>query len=311
MNDPVITALFESTSRAVTPVLLAAVGGVLSARAGIFNIALEGMMLWGAFGAVAGSYFTSNWAVGLGVGVCVGTLAGVALALTVVRFRGEPMVVGLAMNLLAVGGTALLLRQFWEVSGIFDSPEIVGLPPLHLPLVGSVPILGPLLDGQSPLVLTTLFLVLLTHVVLFKHRWGLRLRGAGEHPEAAQSLGVPVRRYQMAALIASGALCGLAGVQLALSNVTLFAQEMSAGRGWIAVVAVMLGRESPLGVLAACLLFGLAEAIGFRLQGAGLPSQFTDVGPYVVTLVALVAVAYRNQRSERVRAAAASTGAAS
>jgi general nucleoside transport system permease protein len=132
-------------------------------------------------------------------------------------------------------------------------------------------------------------------VFLFRTTWGLRLRGVGEQGEAAETLGVSVRRYRSAAILVSGALCGLAGAQLSLGSVTLFAEGMSAGRGWIAVVAVMLGRAHPLGVLGASLLFGLADAVGLRMQGLGLPNQLTDAAPYVITLVALV-LAVRRQK---------------
>jgi simple sugar transport system permease protein len=138
-------------------------------------------------------------------------------------------------------------------------------------------------------------------VFLNRHPWGLRLRGVGERPEAAESLGVSVIRYRYGAILAGGALCGLAGAQLALGNVTLFSENMTAGRGWIAVVAVLLGRALPVGVLAAALLFGLAEALGFRLQGIGLPQQATDAAPYVVTLLALFLANARWRRRREAR----------
>ena len=134
--------------------------------------------------------------------------------------------------------------------------------------------------------------------LLFRHRLGLRIRGVGENPDAALSLGVNVSTIQLATLLISGALCGLAGAQLSLGNVTLFVENMSAGRGWMAVVAVMLGRGSPLGVLAASLLFGFTDSLGFRLQGLRLPSQFTETVPYLVTLLSLLLVAtYRRRAS--------------
>jgi simple sugar transport system permease protein len=151
-----------------------------------------------------------------------------------------------------------------------------------------VPVIGPVLGSQSPLVPAAFVLVAAAAWWLRRTRSGLRLRGIGQHPEAAESLGLKVGAYRHGAVLAAGALCGLAGAQLALGNVTLFSEGMSAGRGWVAVVAVMLGGVRPLRVLSACLLFGVAEALGFRLQGAGLPQQLADAAPYVITLLALI-----------------------
>lgn len=160
---------------------------------------------------------------------------------------------------------------------------------------------GPVLGPQSPLVPLTLLLVIAVSWWLRRTRSGLRLRGIGQHPGAARSLGLKVDPYRHGAVLAAGALCGLAGAQLALGNVTLFSEGMSAGRGWVAVVAVMLGGTRPYRVVAACLLFGAAEALGFRLQGAGLPQQAADAAPYVITLLALVVAGTASRRRHAAR----------
>ncbi|MEU6680379.1 ABC transporter permease [Streptomyces sp. NPDC046925] len=287
------SALFHSALLALTPILLAALGGAICERAGVFNIGLEGMMLIGCFSGVAGSWFTgSAW-----LGVVFAALASAAysmiLAVGTISLRGDAVVLGVALNLLAVGLTGFLLRTVFGVQGTFSDPELAGLDGIDVPFVGAA------LSGHSALVYLSWAAVAVAAVFLARHPWGLRLRGVGEAPDAAATLGVSPAKYQYAAVLASGVLCGLAGAQLALGNVTLFSENMTAGRGWIAVVAVMLGRALPLGVLLAGLLFGIAEAVGFRLQGLGMPQQATDAAPYVVTLAALFLSTARRRRRKQ------------
>lgn len=298
-------SLLSSAFRFVTPILLAALGGALCQRVGVFNIALEGLMLTGAFAAVAGSYLFSNAGLGVLTAVTASALLAAVFALFTVTLGGDEIVTGIAINLLAAGLTVFLLRTLFGVKGAFQDPRIVGLTNLDLPGLRGVPILGPLLSGHSWIVYLSLFLVVAVHFMLFRHRLGLRLRGVGENPEAALTLGVPVARIRFATLMVSGALCGLAGAQLSLGNVTLFVENMSAGRGWMAVVAVMLGRGHPLGVLAASFLFGFTDSLGFRLQGLRLPSQFTEMLPYLVTLLSLFFfAAYRRRQTTAEKGAA-------
>jgi simple sugar transport system permease protein len=288
--------LLHAAMQAVTPILLAALGGALCSRAGVFNIALEGQMLLGAFAAVAGSTFGhAAWA-----GVLAASLAATAFALILAcgttLLRGDPIVIGIGMNLLASGLTAYLLRQMFGVSGTFSDPRVLGLVPLRIVPLERVPLLGALLSGQTGLTWLAWATVAGAALMLFRTPAGLRLRGVGEAPEAAAALGVDVAAYRVATVLSAGALTGLAGAQLALGTVSEFTEDMSAGRGWIAVVAVMLGRANPLLVAGACVLFGLADAVGIRLQASGLPSQLTDVAPYVVTLAALVVSRRRSGR---------------
>ncbi|MBE7555234.1 MAG: ABC transporter permease [Anaerolineales bacterium] len=288
--------LLNSTFRFVTPILLAALGGLICERVGVFNIALEGLMLTGAFTAVVGSYYAGS-AVG---GVLTAVVAGIALAAIFAYFavtlRGDMIVLGIALNLLASGLTVFLLRTIFGVKGAFQDPRLQGLGKIDIPGLEVLPILGPLLSGHSWVIYLSWLLVAAMQLLLFHHALGLRMRGVGEHPEAAATLGVSVTGLRYLAVLLSGALCGLAGAQLSLGNVTLFVENMSAGRGWIAVVAVMFGQAHPLGVLAASLLFGLADSIGFRLQGLQMPSQFTGMVPYVVTLVSLFIIETQRRR---------------
>jgi len=293
-------AFLGSVPRFVVPVLLAALGGALCERAGVFNIALEGFVLVGAFAAVAGSW----WAQSAGVGVLFACLGGMGMGLLFAEFSvrrgGDAIVVSVALNLLAIGLTTFLLRALFGVSGAFRDPRITGLGTVDLPLLDAVPLVGPplaaLLSGQSPLLWVALALTLLLPFALARHRYGLRLRAAGEAPQALRTGGVSVRRLRTAALLGCGALCGLAGAQLSISNVNLFVENMSAGRGWIAVVAVLLTRGRPLPLFGVAVLFGTADSLSVRIQGLGLPQQATDALPYLATLAALIVASVWRRR---------------
>jgi len=291
-------AFLASVPRFVVPVLLAALGGALCERAGVFNIALEGFVLVGAFAAVAGSWLGESALLGIVFACLAGAAMGLVFAEFSVRRGGDAIVTSVALNLLAIGLTTYLLRALFGVTGAFRDARIDGLGTLDLPILAGWPVLGPLLSGQSPLLLVAVLTALLLHLGLARHRLGLRLRAAGEAPAALVAGGVSVRRVRTGALVACGVLCGLAGAQLSISNVNLFVENMSAGRGWIAVVAVLLTRGRPLPLLGVAILFGTADSLSVRIQGLGLPQQATDALPYLVTLVALVvASVWRLRRS--------------
>jgi simple sugar transport system permease protein len=287
---------FDQAVLGITPILLAALAGTLSERVGLFNIALEGQMLVGAFAAVAGSHFGGSLQAGVLAAIAAGAAFSGLLAVGSALLRGNDIVIGISLNLLAAGLTSFLLRTLFGVSGTFTDSAMVGLPRLAIPGLENLPLLGTALGHQNALVYASWFLVWLTHSFLDRTPWGLRLRGIGEQPAAAVTLGVSATRYRFIVTLVGGALCGLAGLQLSLGSLTLFSENMTAGRGWIAVAAVMLGRARPLAVAAACVLFGLSDALGLRLQGQGLPNQITDSAPYLVTLAALVVAGLRQRR---------------
>lgn len=297
-------ALLASAIRLVAPILLAALGGLFTERVGIFNVALEGLMLFGAFFAVAGTYWTGEPMAGLALAVVAATLAALLYAVVVVDFQGDAIVAGLALNLLALGLTTYLVKPVFGVQGSYYDPGLGGLPRLEVPLIGEVPVLGTLLSGHSPLVYLAVVLAVAAHVFLARHPAGIRIRAVGDNPVAASAVGINVRRTRYAMVLLSGILCGLAGAQLSISLVNQFVQGMTAGRGFIALVAVIFGRARPLPVLAASALFGLAYALTLRLQGAGIPPQFVAMLPYLATLAVLVAVALRARRT-RARASRA------
>jgi simple sugar transport system permease protein len=291
--------LFQSTAQAITPILLAALAGVLCGRVGVFNLALEGQMLVAAFAAIVGSYFGHSALVGVAAGMAAAMAFSMILGCGATIFRGDPVVFGIGMNLLASGLTAYLLRVVFGVSGTFSDPNVVGLGRITIPALVGVPVLGWAFARQSAVTWAAWALTALISAVLFLTPVGLRLRGVGEEPDAAGTLGVDVVRYRILTVLAAGALTGLAGAQLSLGAVSVFAEDMSAGRGWIAVVAVMLGRNNPLYAAAACALFGFADAIGVSLQSRGLPNQLTDIAPYLATLIALLVSHRRRIRTSQ------------
>lgn len=275
---------------------------MLCDKAGIFNIALEGQLLVGCFFAVAGSYASSSAMVGVFCGVLASSLFTLILAYGTISRNAESIVIGVAMNILASGITSFLLVGFFNVQGVFQDPKIAGLKIYKIPVLSDIPWVGKSFFEQTWIGYLSFLLVVVFWLLIFKTSWGLRLRGVGERPLAAQTLGCNPSLYKYVAVLLSGLMTGLAGAQLALGNVVQFSENMSGGRGWIAVVAVMLARSHPVGIFAATILFGVAEAIGFRLQGQGLPAQLTDALPYIVTLIALLFTAIDFKKKRRVKA---------
>jgi simple sugar transport system permease protein len=290
--------LLAAAVRMTTPILLAALGGLLCGAAGTTNIALEGFMLIGSFAAVAGSYYTGSWVIGTLAAVLVPAFVAWIYAIVVLRFKANTLVIGIAVNLFAAGITTFLMRFLWGVKGSFIDPAIIPLPKWEIPVLKSIPIIGPTLSGQTPVVYLSFLIVILINVVMFKTPFGLRLRSVGENMKAAQSLGIKTSMMQYIAVISSGALSGLAGAQLSLGLVTLFLINMTAGRGFVSVVAVILGQGVPYGVLIASVLFGVAEGLTMRLQGMRVPPQFVLMLPYVVTILAMIVM---RQKAKKVQ----------
>lgn len=294
--------LVVSTIRLTSPILLSALGGMFNERAGIFNIGLEGQMLVGAFLGVAGANWAGSWVAGVALAVAGTAAMSLAFGLWVIELGANDIVVGLAINLLAAGLTAYLSPVIFGVQGSFDPPGLSGLPVLHIPLVDGIPVLGDAVSGYSPLVYLCVLLVPGAYWLLFRHPVGVRLRAVGEDREAAGSVGIGARRMQYLSCLLCGVLCGLAGAQLSLGLVTQWVDGMTAGRGYIALVAIMLARAHPLAVGASSLLFGLSYALAVRLQGIGIAPQFVSMLPYALTIGALV-VMHRRGALWRTRSA--------
>jgi simple sugar transport system permease protein len=262
------------------PYLFAASGGVIAERAGIISLALEGFMLTGAFAATLGAYYSGNPWIGVLCGIFGGLVFGMIHAVATIRYRADQVVVGIAINLLAVGVTRFFLKLAFASSS--NSPRINGFP-------ASLSARG----FDNPLLWTGLLIAPVLAFLLYRTRFGLRVRAVGEHPDAAESVGIPVARVRYAAVALSGMLAALGGVYLALDQ-HQFTDQMTAGRGFIAVAAVIFGRWDPIRAAAACLLFAAAETLQIQLQGNHvIASQFVEMIPYVLTIVALAGVVGR------------------
>ncbi|NLD47679.1 MAG: ABC transporter permease [Clostridiaceae bacterium] len=292
--------LLNSLLRYITPVLLATMGGLLCDQVGIMNIALEGFMLLGTFIAVWFSFISQSATIGVLAAILVTMLLAYFFGLFSITLKGNKIVLGIAFNLFCSGVTVYLLTTLFHTRGSFISPKIVGLPNFPIKAIENMPIIGSLFSNHTLVIYISLLILILITILLYKHKVGLRLRGIGEHAAAAQSLGVNVKFYQFAIVILSGALCGLAGAQLSLGNVRLFVEGMSAGRGWIAVAAVMLAQGNPLIAFAACFIFGFSDAISGRLQGIGIPVEFAQSFPYILTVISLIIIHYRKKKRSSV-----------
>lgn len=274
-----IVAFVAQTIRIAIPYLFAASGGVVAERAGVVSLTLEGFMLTGAFAATLGSYYSGSPWIGVLCGIGGGLLFGLIHAVASIRYRADQIVTGIAINLLAVGLTRFFLLMAFDSSS--NSPRVAGFG-----VTGDAGALtGALM--RNPLVWFGLLAIPVVAWLVHYTPFGLRVRAVGEHPAAAETLGVPVRRVRYFAVALSGILAGLGGVYLALDQ-HQFTDSMTAGRGFIALAAIIFGRWEPVRAGIACLLFAAAETLQIQLQGMqGIPSQFVQMIPYVLTIVAV------------------------
>jgi general nucleoside transport system permease protein len=280
--------LIASTIRLSTPLILAALGGLYSERGGVINIALEGMMLAGAFTAAVVTVFTQNPWVGVLAAVVAGLLVALFHAVATISYRADQVVSGAAINILFLGAPALLSGALFESTGATPQlPRDQTLPDTPVFDAQTLPALASIFN-QKPLVYLAFLLVAVTAYVIYRTRFGLRLRAVGENPEAALAAGVGVNRMRYAGVLISGALAALGGAYLSIGQNSLFTRNMTAGRGYIALAALIFGKWNPTGALLACLFFGFAEAVAIRMQGTvDIPNQFIQLVPYVLTMVVL------------------------
>lgn len=285
MSD-VLAPFLAATIRTATPLALAALGEVVVERAGMINIGLEGAILAGAFGALLGSA-AGGVLGGFAGAIAGGVLVAIIFAVFVVWLRADQIITGTALTLLSLGATGTLYSALFGSAGAaLASPT---MSPFAIPLLSSIPLIGPALFAQPPVTYVTYVLVGAVAWWMANTHSGLALRAIGERPEAAEAAGIPVTTARVLAVLFGGALGGLAGGTLVLAQAGTFAEGMSAGRGFIAIAIVVLGRWNPLGVGLAALVFGAASALQFAFQamGWGVPYQLFLVAPYLLTLAAL------------------------
>lgn len=286
--------------RIATPLLLAALGGIMSERAGVFAVGLEGMMLAGAFAATVTTWEVASPLVGLVAAMVGGAAIGLTVAVVAVRYRADHMVTGLAANIFALGMTSYLLRVV-AGDGRAVAIHLTPLTAWAIPLLGDIPVVGALLFTQPPLTYVAVLLCGVLSWFLARTQLGLMLRATGEDPDTVFAVGGDPFRIRMYAVIAGGAVAGLGGAVLSLQQVGTFTDGMSGGRGYLALASLIVGRWHPAGVAAACLVFGAAEALELRLQtmGLGVSSYVMQMAPYLIALAVLAGLG----RSARLPAA--------
>jgi simple sugar transport system permease protein len=288
------SALVAGMLRYATPLIFGAMGGILSERSGVINIGLEGMMLIGAFFGIFGSDLLGSWVLGVAVGVAAGALIGLVHAFVSIQLRADQVVSGTGINFLAIGITGYIFIYHYGDQG--TPSDISRAPNVTLPLVEDIPFIGEAIGQMNVLTWAALLLVPILAVYLFRTRGGLRLRSVGEKPRAADSLGLPVLRTRYLAVTASGALAALGGVFLSIGLLGSFNEQMTAGRGFIALAAVIFGSWRPFGALAGACLFGFSTALAQRLPAfSESTAVLFQALPYVVTLVVVAGVIGRSR----------------
>ena len=286
--DPV--SLLSITLITATPLTLAALGGVMSERSGVVNIALEGIMLTGAFIGYAVAFFAHNLWIGVAAAVLSGMIIASLHAVLSITFMVDQIVSGMVINILAVGITGVFYRTYLE-SATTAGPGT--LPHWSIPGLSSIPVLGPIFFQNQFVTYAMLALIVIVHFVLFRTVWGLRTRACGEHPLAAETAGINVYFVRYVNVITSGALAGLGGAYFSLQQIGNFLPNMTGGRGFIALAAMIFGKWTPLGAFLASLLFAGSDQVGSRLQGVfhvQVPLQFIALLPYVLTIVVVAGV---------------------
>ncbi|MGN6090479.1 MAG: ABC transporter permease [Actinomycetales bacterium] len=285
-----LPGLLNLTLLAAVPLILGALGGVLCERSGVINVAIEGQMLTGAFaGALFGS-LSHHLGVGLVGALVAGALIGALLAVFAIRYLVNQVVLGVVLNLFALGLTGFIYDALMQPNAdTYNSPSVFS--PIAIPVLSDIPLIGAIFFNVNIIVYLTYLLVIAVHVGLFHTRWGLRTRSVGEHPKAADTVGINVIRTRYVNVIGAGLVAGLAGAYLTLGDVGSFTKDMSSGRGFIALAAVIFGRWSPLGAVSAALLFGFADVLQGFLSFIGtpvaIPSAFLAMLPYVATILAV------------------------
>jgi simple sugar transport system permease protein len=294
LGDIVNSGLFSSTLQYATPLGFAAIGGVMCERSGVVNIGLEGMMLMGAFFGIWAAAWSGTWTAGLLVAMVAGGLLASIHAIFTIHLRADQIVIGTAMNFLALGVTGYVFIDVYGDQG--TPPNVSMVPDVSLPGIRSLPGIGGVFGSLNLMIWLLFALIVAVHVLLFHTPIGLRIRAVGEHPRAADTVGIPVFGVRYASVIASGMLAALGGAYLSIGFVGSFDQNMTAGRGFIALAAMIFGKWRPFGAFGACLLFGFASALADRLQSsANVSVNLLSTLPYVLTLIALVGLIGRSR----------------
>lgn len=282
------TGLLQGALILSVPLIFGAMAGVLSERSGVINIAIEGQLLAGAFASgVVASLLGNNW-LGLAVAPIAGALISLLLAIFAIKYGIDQVVLGFVLNVLVIGLTNFLYKKLL-IPYQSDWNSATAFTPIEIPLLAKIPVIGPIFFNQSIIVYAMYLVVAIIHIALFQSKWGLRTRAVGENPTAAESVGISVNAIRFKNVILAGAVAGLGGAFFTLGQVGMFGKEMTAGKGFIALAALIFGRWSPLGAVAAALIFGFADQIQgvLTITGTPIPSEFMLMAPYIATIIAV------------------------
>lgn len=284
---------FYSILRLTTPILFATLAATIASRAGIINMALEGIMLFSAlFGVIFSSLFGNAW-MGLLATIVLGGFIGFLLAFCVLKLKTDEIISAIAINLIAAGGTVLLLLAFSGDRGNSASIVSYQIPRISIPIIENIPFLGQVLSNHNILTYLSLISVVVMHIFMYKTPLGLKIRAVGENKDAAESVGISSQKVQFIALILSGVLAAIGGFFLSGGYMTKFTTNMTAGRGYIALAASSMGGSTPIGGFLVSLLFGTAQALANAMQLVAIPSELVEMLPYLVTLIGLGIYSYR------------------
>lgn len=294
-----ITEILKTALPTSVPILLAALGGLFTWHANVFNISMEGMLLTSAFTSVVGSYMFESWWMGLLFGIAGSVMVSLLFAFFVLKMKTGEFITGIAINSFALGGTTYFLRQMFNVKGNLMDPRIVALPKWDIPIIRDIPVIGTIVNGHAfPLYITFLIIVPLVFILVYKTPFGLRLRACGYDSKVIDSVGIKADRLKFISILICGVLCGVGGTFLSLGIMRMFTENMSNGRGWISLAIIILSQGNPIKVFITCIIFGVTEGIGLILQQVNIPSQITDMLPYIAVLIAL----YINSRQKKKKA---------
>lgn len=280
-------SLIYATFRASTPIIYAALCAAITQQANILNIGTEGIMLVGAFTAVAVSYMTGSWLLGVLAAMAGGALIAMIMAVGHIRYNAEICAIGMGINLFAIAITKFLLQVLFHTNGTFADPKIVSIPRIHFGFMDGIPALDALLNNWCFTEWFVILFIVILQFLFYKTVWGLRLRAVGQFPMAAQTAGIRVNAVKYQAMLISGLIGGLAGAHLSLGYSTQFVENMTNNRGFMGVAAMYFGGANPVLTAVGCLLFGFSDSVGARLQAYGFPAQFVLMMPYLVTVIVL------------------------
>lgn len=299
MLESILTPeFFNAILRATTPILFTALGASVAAKAGITNMAVEGIMLFGALFGVVFSSFTGNFLGGLVLTMVMGGIIGFLLAYFVIKLKTDEILAAIAINMLATGGTVLLLLAVSGDRGVSSSIVSYSAPKINIPVISSIPFIGEVISGQNLMTYLSLVAVVIMHLFLYKTPLGLQIRAVGENKNAAESVGISSHKIQYIALIISGVLASMGGFFLSGGYMNMFTKDMQAGKGYIALSASAMGRNTPIGGMLVSLLFGFSQALANLMQLTDIPHELIQMVPYLTTLIGLGVYSYSAKKKK-------------